>query len=122
MQSPSLNRWVRVRLVVGGTGDFDRMLVGLEAGLVPRILSSRSKKTKSDLACPLWLLLSMIFQYVVIKFFTFTRHYMYPRSFVAQIRERALDFIANDLISNISKLSHCLSPQFNTLKITAVRN
>ena len=55
-------------VVVGGTGDFDRVLVGLEAGLVPRILSSRSKKTKSDLACPLRLLLSMIFQYVVIKF------------------------------------------------------
>ena len=46
MQAPSLNRWVRVRLVVVGAGDFDRMLVSRKAGLVSRILSSRSKKDK----------------------------------------------------------------------------
>ena len=61
-------------MVVGGAGQLDRMLVGLEAGLVPRILSSRSKKRKSDLPCLLWLLLSLIFLCVAIKFFTLTRH------------------------------------------------
>ena len=48
-------------MVVGGAGQLDRMLVDLEAGLVPRTLSSRSIQTKSDLPCPLQLLLSLIF-------------------------------------------------------------
>ena len=48
-------------MVVGGAGQLDRMLLDLEAGLVTRTLSSRSIKTKSDLPCPLQLLLSLIF-------------------------------------------------------------
>ena len=55
-------------MVVGGAGQLDRVLVGLEAGLVPRILSSRLRKTKSDLTCPLRLLLSLIFLYIAISF------------------------------------------------------
>ena len=48
-------------VVVGGAGELDRMLVSLETGLVPRILSIGSKKMKSNPPCPLRLLLPLIF-------------------------------------------------------------
>lgn len=50
-----LSRWVRVRFCgFGGAGELHRMLVDLEAGLVPRILSNRSKKTSLVGCCCPW--------------------------------------------------------------------